>query len=194
MVIFKGKKGLTALTFVFLAFIVFGLIKLSTDDNIDGDIKDRILDGAENKPISFFLFTRTLDDLTPTVSYNLPKTERKIPLVNEFPLFSFSHVVIITFLFLIAGFIMRKAKATKWTMAGVFMLLFVFGYFISSGIIFLVYNLSAIRLGFTLQEASLIRRQFNSSFENVVLPMIIAGLVGVLSILKAIFGELKKAK
>jgi len=177
---------------IFIAFFIFGISKLVVNNEVNEGIKQVIAEQSAVHPIASAIFIKELDEMTPTVNYKLPFSEKKIFLINEFPLPGWTHIIMILVLFFVAGTIMHFTKTDKWVQAGIFILLILVGYILASLIMYYAYFHSSGILGLTAQEAHDFRMSFANGLDNVVLPLFIMGFVGVAIIGKAFFNRMKK--
>lgn len=180
------------ITVIFLALFFASAYKLATDDGVSNQIKENLLEQTVSHPFLTSIFVKTLDELTPTLNPKLPFLEKRIFLINEFPLLGYSHVLIAILLIIISSFIMDIIKVNKWAQLGIFILLIIIGYFIGSIIDLLLYNYSANQIGITTEQATLFRQQFSNNYDDVMLPYLLMGIIAFLSIAKVIFKKMKK--
>lgn len=181
----------SVITAIFLAFFVFGGYKLAIDDKVSNELKDNLVEESQQHVIWASVFVKTLDDLTPTLSYKLPFTDRKIFLINEFPLLGWVHLLTAILLIWVAGSIMRIMHTTKLKMVGVFVILIVIAYIIGSVLSYALYYTSAHKIGFVASEATQFRRQYSNNYDNVALPLIIYSLFALLNIIKITIKKIK---
>jgi len=190
----NNKKGISYTTItsaILIAFFLFGVFKLATDTIIDEELKSKIVSNSLDKPVWASLYIKILDDLTPTIYLNY-LNNKHIYLITDFPVFTWTHTIIILILFAIANMIMNLLHTSRGIKVLVFILLLIFGYFLASILIYLTYILSAKMLGFTIEEANQIRLQYNSGFDNVVLPLLISSLVVFINISRTIIQKTRK--
>lgn len=177
---------------VFCALFVFGTYKLATDNDVNSALKEKLVEKSTERPIIVSIFAKSLDELTPTFSYKLPFTSKKIFMVNEFLYYEFSHVLFTLMLFVIAGFIMHIYKFSAGKQIIVFLLLIIIGYYIASFLLYGLYHYSANQIGYTFAEAELFRREYSNNYDNVLLPSIMAAIFALLSIGKSMFTKVRK--
>jgi len=179
----------TIIGVVFLAFFAFGSFQVVNSENVNTDLKNRFVDEIKEQPLFASIFVKVLDEITPTISFPV---EKKILLITEFPVFSWAHLLIIMAITFIAGFFLRAFHVGFWKKLLTFLLIIVIGYFIASLILISLYYFSANQLGFDNAEAQSFRQEFNSSFENIVTPLIVGSLFVLLGIFRIIFYEMRK--
>lgn len=137
-------------------------------------------------PFWTFIFVKTLDELTPTFTYDIPGISKTIYLVNEVPAYGSFHLVFTMILVAIVSFIVWFLKtinlvdSTKFIMITIFLFLMIFGYFAGSIVMLKLYEVSAEKIGFTDQDATTFRNEYNNSFDNVLTPLILASLITII--------------
>lgn len=183
MNLFKMASKLHISTMVFLAFFIFGSIKILSDTDISADLKDKLITQTESNPFYGAIFIKTLDELTPN---------KKILGIN-WPIISWFHLeTAIVLIFLSWAFMYYILKSNKWTMFGVFLLLIIAAYFIGTLLLYLIYYSVAETLNFTTEEASTILMEYNNNFENVYLPLVLYAIFASMILIKTIFKRLRK--
>ncbi len=178
---------------MFFLFFSFGSYKLITDDQISDDLKFRLADQIGEKPFKIAAFVRFLDDLSPTLSYKLPFTDRKIFLINEFPLTSYTQIVLASALLFIASLIMHYTNEPWYWRIGIFLFLIVFAYFAGSVISYVGYNMLGDDLGISKEERIELRINFSNNFENVMTPILILSSMTVITLGRLLFRSEKRA-
>jgi len=179
-----------------MAIFIFGTLKFYTDQSVKDIFKDEMTSNIIDEPLYSTVFFKTLDDLTPTLNYDLPGTlsDKRFFLINDFPLWSWTHTLIVIVLIVISGFIMNLFGVTRYWQIGIFIMLIILGYLMGSIILNWGYSLSAEHMGLTEIETDQFRYKYDNNFDNVALPLIMAGLIGVLSIVNVLITRVKKAK
>ncbi len=177
---------------IFFAFFGFGAYKLAIDDNVSNEMKERILNMTFSNPLYTSVNVKMLDDLTPTVSFKLPFTEKKFFGINEYPVPSWSiGLIMITGLFIV-GKLLRLTELHIFKKILLLIVALFILYYIATWIIYGLYLGSASKVGFTKDEALIIREQYNNGFEGVMLPLIFLGLFTLVSVFATMKNSLKK--
>jgi hypothetical protein len=173
-----------------IAFTLFGIIELVGSDEIQDQVKAQIYNQSQEHPVAAFVFAKTLNDLTPTVSYPLPFTESKIYNINEFPFLGWTHAIGIIILIFIASLLFYKLP--KGYLILILLLCIPIGYWLMNFILLAEYNSSAEILGVTSEQARQIRQQFSNSMDTILLPVIVLMGYSIALILKHVVKRAKK--
>ena len=175
---------------IFFLFLSFGIYSFYEDDNIQVDIKDRLLEQTKDSPMLTVFYVKLLDDLTP--SRTLFYEEKPIYGINQFPLISFSHSIIMSAIIILTGVLMHHFKVGLFKQIITLILVAVVSYYIASLIIYATYMIVGKILGFTFAESENIRITYNSGFDKVLVPLFIASGIAILSIIKSIYSNAKR--
>jgi sterol desaturase/sphingolipid hydroxylase (fatty acid hydroxylase superfamily) len=184
-----------------IVFIAFAFYKISTTDEVDQAILDKLKEevgaSAENK-IYGLIFVKTLDELTPQFTlYKIPFTDKNMFLVNQFPWISWTQILVFSIL---AGLVSIYQLGSGWlgydklqwySVIGILILLMILSYFIGSILSYFLYYFSASALGLTRAEATLVMDEMSNGVKNVFSQMLYFSIFSLIAIFKITRNTLK---
>lgn len=179
---------------IFLAIFAFSALQLAGDNAVSMEIKNNFAKNSITNPVDTLLFIKTLDEITPTLEYKLPFTDKVIFGVNQLPMFSYFHVAIIIILFFIWGTIIHFFKVRKSIAIIVFLLLLLIGYFAGNFMLIFIFEYTGAQIGLTGEDLIKFRTDFDNKYDDFLLPALFIATLAFLGVLFSMVKKMKRAK
>lgn len=172
--------------FIIFGFIFSALMIYTNDENnelLQSIVIDRI---DEINKIELVLFGKSLDELTPLLEYNLPLTEKKIFLINQFPIPGWAHTILFILSISLFFFIIKNFgdKIPWYHKINLFILFFIFAYILASLTLYIIFQVLAHRIGFSFSEANQLLTDYTNNFDNVLTPIIMFTFINIFIVVR----------
>ena len=169
-----------AIIIAMILFSLYSALQVISEDNLEKIVQNTNITTTE-KAGYFWLWSITLNDLVPTIRYQVPFIDGYIVPVNDLPYFDPVDLIIMLPLVVPASWFVinrwKKKKGDKIMLFGLLILWIFVSFLIAKFIIYQLYLYSSERIGLTVEEAIKIREAFLKNSKNV------GGLLFIISVL-----------